>query len=508
MSIQQYLESIITSLPISPYNTVKTSLDSILHKCVSQLSPKLLVSQSPKDINSLILKYTHHTKIQETLRLHQLKQASLQKKELKDRLDYISQELTVLEQDHNHAQPNKQLNQSSKNIIQDQERIKFVKRVEQERKDREEKRRKDYEKFERRIEQMMVKEEIEKKEREDKLIQEKNQRVKEIHDKLEALKQRETQRKHHMKEEDITLKNVQAQVPLFRQLENSYKEEQDSFITHELKKVKDKLQPMNLDEIKQHEKKYLQSLQNKPKSDNSVQSHPVPVYYKPKAAHIIKQEEKLNKERSEHKKSERKELSEKQRLYGNIAAHIFRPSIIESTHQSSIEAVSRSPSPTRFIKKLPAIPSARKHQSLEVSLKLASKVKGANKSASISPAKMMKKLEKDLPKSLVRIDKSVDYIHKRRQWREKVGKNFISNGISSVVWDDLNMDEQLNFEDKLKAVRVRAVENEKKARRYEHLIKGDHSINTEGIEAAEAINDVYLKSIKAKMALLNSITNI
>jgi hypothetical protein len=556
--MQEYFLSIVVTLPTSTHHTVRIALDSVLQNLYSTLS-HLKIADNPQNIDTL------NHQLSETPR-HNKPQISPNNKKFESKPNNIRQEPSIpearihptdyiyktsisgvkirstdstpkskiskldtpskdselnskisklgnssknatfkpsfLEADENSTDSTfKHLNYKSRHILNDEERIRFVKRVDKERREREEKRRRDNELFQQRIEKMIIKEEIERKEREEKLIQERNKRVEEIHDKLEALKQKEAHRLQLKKDVDKTFKVVQTHIPLYRKLEANFKEEELSFITQELEKLKEKIQPISLDEIKQHEKKYLKTFKSKTSLDSSlVQSHLIPKYPKTKAAEIAKQEVKLIKGQAAQKDNELKELYNKRKKYGKLVSEMFRPCIIKSTKISPRDSpISKSTTPQPIKKSIKIKPSSNiselssSHQS--------TRIKKVIKSPSFSPPKL-KKLEM----SVERIDKSADYLGEQKVLREKVAKSIISSGVSKVMWDDLKTDEQLNFEEKLQSIQNRAKLNEKKARKIEELLKGDHSLSSEAIEATDAITDVYLKSIKAKIALLNSIS--
>ena len=101
--------------------------------------------------------------------------------------------------------------------------------------------------------------------------------------------------------------------------------------------------------------------------------------------------------------------------------------------------------------------------------------------------------------------KSVDYLKDQRVKREQEG--YRPKIIDDKLWDKYMKDQTLSEYQRLDEIRKRAQLMEEKAKMNEKLVRNTvrDANQTQNVEKAIAVNDMYLEAIQAKLKILDQI---
>ncbi|OMJ89601.1 hypothetical protein SteCoe_8228 [Stentor coeruleus] len=283
--------------------------------------------------------------------------------------------------------------------------------------------------------------------------------------------------------------NVKKQKPLFRKIE-------DRFFVNEvipqriqynksLYERKEIIRSMSIEDINYHEKKYLQELKasknsliekyRRQKLTNLINENELSIY-KAKIFSIIKAEEEKKVEDERLRELYKKSLREKKYQYGNLAQELY------SSLKLPQKLIKTSPRKAKLKPKMPS------------SVKILKNYDKISKSTSKDPSKKAKSETKLLIQS-----KSVDYLHQMRILRASSPLKHHILLTSSNIKDILSsIDSKPN---KLASIINITKTLEKKTKKLEFL----YDTPKISILQSEAISNAYINSIQAKIAWLNNL---
>lgn len=310
--------------------------------------------------------------------------------------------------------------------------------------------------------------------------------------KLNEMAKKSEQRKKVLEEQKEISKSPVATKPLFKQMEDAYKQKvlmpQLEHHKAELAKKRINYQPLNPDELKEHsrnheelkrqfeyrrkkelEQKQLDSQLNM--ASNSMQS---------KFTVAVLEEEKRKKEEQERKEYEKKLNINKRLQYSKLVKEMFVPVVGENNKIP--EAVA-----TKFKNKVRSADNDRNSEKKKIG------VTDYKSDIGLRPARIKKK-EEEIKKEV----EVVDYLANKRKARESRPKEF--KALHVELQKDIEDDEIDSA--KLQMIKAKAEKIDKQAKLREGAIGRMNKDGVKGIQAGDEVNDMIISSIRAKLALL------
>ncbi|CAG9318079.1 unnamed protein product [Blepharisma stoltei] len=494
-------------------NSIKTKLIERIFSLESNQKPHILIPETKGNLFDLTEKINNPPlSFGAKLRKKQLKQNHSRKKEL------------ILEGENIDTTVDNFPNTSkSQNItISDNDRLKILKHYELERKRREENRKNSLEALQRKY---LEKLELESKEMEERQKRQEEEKKLKIQEKLEEIEIRKKEREEKIIESNKAFKHVASVKPLFQKLEERY---QQQYIIPELEKRKyelaqkrQMLAPINMKEIISHEKNYFENfeelrhrreLELKRKKQDIALHEASLVFYKSKAAQVLEKEE-LEKMQEQMKKDiERTDNIEKRKIYGDIISEMFRPICFKPSKAETTSSQNKKPKKLEIQKSLDSkqfepLEFNKNGSNTERNKKNTDILRRKNSIRSQTNKKLRKPPNESVNSSVQSLgmkkeQKSIDYL---RELRQKRNEN-LSMIIGKIKWEDIVEDKECSTPEKVSEVQKRALRAEQQARSYESFVNDKNISNAKRIEANEALSQVYIDAIKAKLAVLNSIS--
>jgi hypothetical protein len=317
--------------------------------------------------------------------------------------------------------------------------------------------------------------------------EEKRKRVEEL------LKKKEERRKKLDEFKDLgdrELREVAGSKPLFMRIEENYEE---NVLMPELEKKKAELakkrelfQPIRRGEIVDHMRKYHESaLESQARRELNFKSKQLEFKYNSTAfmlkSHFterILEDQHRKKEESEKLETEKKFLVEKKKKYASMVKDMFIPSVDEFKRQEMLLIKEKLKHPVRI------------------------RLNSEGQSGSEEEMKVKHNWKKNplLPEPVKRKEpKVVDYLAEQRQKRgNSVGAVNLSGDWESVMYDD-----QIGNDEKVKILRKKAAQLERKAHLFEGNMKSPDSVDNHTLNVADTSNSLLLDAIKAKLAILS-----
>jgi hypothetical protein len=331
-------------------------------------------------------------------------------------------------------------------------------------------------------------------------LEEKLKHLKELHDK--NLKKK-TERLEILKNSNEELKKVKSAKPLFKEIEERFMTAVELPELDQRKKLLAKKRsmfaPMKLQEIISHKKNYekiLEELQMKRKL--KMEEHKLDIsmslgtknLYKSKIYKISKEIEEKQEELNSKKELDRKKFREKSKQYGDLVHEIYKPrKKMNYSYEKSISQPNFSDD-QNIKEKFSKNPHLSKKNS--VISHIVSKRKTESHSVSKNPLEISIEWQKR--------DNSFDYLAHKRKIRLKVNNDFEEK---PVCLPKIIEDPNLSSNSKINLIKNRLRSLDKQTKSYELLseIGNNFLIN-------QNLNESYIDSIKAKLALLNELNNI
>lgn len=358
-----------------------------------------------------------------------------------------------------------------------------------------------------REQEMLIKDEQERLDQ-DRLKQEELKRQEELKmQKLREMKEKSEARKQQilmLKEIGATeYKKVIAEKPMFKKIEDNFTQE---VLMPELEKKKAELAKKRIlfrpldhydlaDHSRRHEemKKEFEDRRKQTFKNRSLEHkmNSASLSLKSRFTDAVVEEEKRKKLEKNKDIIEKKALAEKKTQYAELVKEMFTPTvdpfkqhemqlIIEKLKHSIPINLKAHSKPNRSV-------SAQRRQSDETSERDTKSV--ATKKWKDNPMIPKPKAKKE--------PVLIDYLGERRKIRD----NEQVIGLEKVDWEEDLYDENLTDEEKSRRLKAKADYMDKLAKKQEMKIAGSLA----GIDAVNEVNDMYINSIKAKLAVLEQV---
>ncbi|CAG9318404.1 unnamed protein product [Blepharisma stoltei] len=423
---------------------------------------------------------------------------------------------------------------SEKNEMTEKERFDFIKRMKKEREKAQILHQTNIENINAKILQKIQEEHKSSAEKERKRAEEKQKNITKIKNKVES--DRIERKKLLLIENKDTYEDSK---PLYKKLEDRFF---SNSVMPEMEKQKEILarqkefyRPIKFDEINKHELEYKRAI----KESEILRKHKLSQNYYDLAQHqasinyyksplldimMIESEEKIQKEAEKSESS--KVLAHKAREYGKLAIDLFKPKI-SYNKQLEIEWRRRKIRNDRLNKSIDEnminlkpydVKSAgdlRGHsKNLEnVDSKILSSnpgdsiksYKSSSHKRNLQPSKRSSSISSRNDTSPdTSVNKSVDYLLQKRVERQK-SRDHGSPLLKPVNWTQILSDENTEKSAKINKIKLLTQSIELRAQNYERSINPKHIKNIQSLEIQDSINNVYIDSIKAKLAVLDSL---
>ncbi|CAG9321588.1 unnamed protein product [Blepharisma stoltei] len=449
--------------------------------------------------------------IEAKLKKAQIREAKRQKKELEEKLNKVTGKIEVL---YNPESPSFKPNSLRPNLQNSQVRQEFFDNEKKKAKETTKKLQKYYLQQQRlkqqiesnieKIEKLANKDkEVENKEKELAQKQKEEQYMRE----LEKMQEKKLQRQKEFEEakkRKIEFEELQKKKPLFVKLEEKYKAEIEM---PELEKRKEELakkrmlyQPINLEQLQDHARKYetIRKEQIKKIEEDlkkSIENTKGNMNWNSTMwnARALEEEKQLRKASSQSNLEKIKKI-EKRNKYAELVKEVFSPTIDKFKQQELEDRISKL--------KHPVEKWNEKNNRISLNQSLSDTEKKIKKKKI-----KVKKIETPAITEVktTREPKFIDYLGERRKAREEQEKNGskVSNEID-VNWEDELMSAD-NSKEKFKKIKKKAELLEKEARKKELLLIPKNVGDYKTIETAENVDKLIIGSIKAKLAVLEHV---
>ncbi|OMJ66959.1 hypothetical protein SteCoe_36023 [Stentor coeruleus] len=334
-------------------------------------------------------------------------------------------------------------------------------------------------------------EEIEEKERENKMM-----RMKKEQNKLEQLnimKERSLERKRalsYLKEiGNKEFRKAMSSTPLYKKIEDEY---YNNVLVPEfekrkvvLKKKKDYLKPITLEELKEHARNVENILSSLSKQKKQSQHLETQTQSKSKIIKRLLAEDKEKELVEQEKQMKKKHLIEKTKQYSELVKEVFPPTH-DMFKQKEMELI-------RYRLDHPVTVKYKASNSDDES-------NFVNKSVSFSPKKYKKNtmIPEKPPKRLPVIK---DYIMEMREAK----KHSLSSSNIKIKWPNETIEDQTLSNNNEKLQR-KAEQLDRQIRKSEQKIDYSIPLNTKTLKATESVGNLIVDSIKAKLAILENNT--
>lgn len=463
---------------------------------------RLEIPQPPKDLAGLILKLAYKQSIiEEAIRQQRLKDTVQRKRELQDKLSFLENQIEILE-DVPAQQP---LNIDNKGMT-DEDRLAFIRKMEKHRKERDSVRQAKILKMQAKIAQM---DEEEQREKDKAQSQTHEAMMKQLKQTEKELKRREKERQLYKSQSEQAYRAVVKSKPLYVQIEERYEEQVALPKLNEKKQKLAELRrhfaPIRQEDLLEHAKQYdeakqaaLETTQVKFLQANLHGHVPISTrhYYKGKYAEIADQEDKEFKESLRMHEIERRRLTEKRKKYGGLVAEIFKP----DTDSKLISDVKRRGETIRN-RRLASFSSPK---SSTMQTQKGYDVKDVDFRSSLDNGRKFK------PNPMIPKPKEkkspvhIDFLASQRRRRDKMFLEEEPKNLDKLSWSQARLPETAEGQQDFISKADKQIE---RAKRQDLILSSVNPASIKSIQAQEEVDNVIVDSLKAKLAVLNSITH-
>jgi hypothetical protein len=454
---------------------------------------RIEIPSVPMDLASLVERLSSkQAAIDEALRQQRLKDTMQRKKELEDKLHFLTSQLELLEPTQ--AKASKVTEDSP---LTEAERLAFIKRMEKHRRERDRIRQAKIAQMQEAI-QKVAEEELKQKEAIQAAAREKM--MNQLKETEVVLKQREKERTQFRVQSEVAFKSVLKAKPRYIKIEEKYEE---TVLLPKLEEKKLKLAeirrrfaPMKHEELHEHAKQYEEHKRSVMETSFSrvSQSKVDPIesksFYKGRFAEICEIEDRDFREAQTKIEKERRDLIKKRNLYGNSVKNIHRPEA-NSKLQEETKAKqdkfrnARVSSPPQSTSSL----DVKQYQIKDIFREPSTLNKPIFKPNPMVP----------IPKEK-RVPVPVDFLGDQRRRREDRVEDLKS--LDNLSWSEALSESPRAMQQLISKADLQF----NKAKRQELLLSSVDSTSLKQLKAQEAVDEAYLNSMKAKLAVLSSIS--
>jgi hypothetical protein len=497
--LTKFLNAKLDGLHLSPLQAAETTVAKAEEHIKSliglpQHSPDHLeINAVSTNLSSLIRRLaSKQAVIDEAIRQQRLKDSVQRKKELQDKLAFMENQIEVLEDT---TTPRTKAQEDSG--LTEEQRVAFIKKMEKHRRTRDKVRQTQIAKMQEEIQKI---EEEEQQQRE--ALQEEHHRtmMKQLQDTDKELRRREKERLLFKSQSDQAFKAVLKTKPRYVQIEERYE------ATVMLPKLEEKKQrlaemrqrfaPMKLDDLQTHARVYeemkrslVETSQHRYFKPKEEPKH----YYRGKLGEQADVESQQLKEQLRKQEQERRRLIEKQQQYGNLVTEMYRPELnsklMASAKQSQLSIRNSRVSP----RTTPTL-SAKNIKLYDV--------KDVDFRASIEKPKFKPNPMVPKPKEKRKSPTQIDFLGDQRKRRDQMYVEEQPKTLDRISWSEAKLSESSRVQEELLGKADKQIE---RARRQGLTLSSVNPASIKNLQAQEAVDDAILDSLKAKLAVLNSI---
>ncbi|CAG9323165.1 unnamed protein product [Blepharisma stoltei] len=505
ISFTSYLNRNIEELnvKIKTASFITSSLDFSTSKIIQKIRQRKLIIAEQQDVTSIINKHSSKIDSQvEKMNKSRLEHAKIQKELLTRRLEDLDSSIKMLETSNDsNISPKKtqqkyELDEDSERKIKDFKAL--AKRLQREKEMRRLMKEKDQSYYHLKL--IAEAEEARRIEIENEEMWKinKQKQIEELKEKARIRKEELEHQKQIFRE-----KSPDFSKPFYIVMEEKYKNEIEMPELEkrkiELAKKRQQVQPISLEEILDHAKKYkeitkeaqLRREREKHKwgMDNSIQSFTTPsrtqTYYDSES-----KEEELKRDHDERLKKR-----EKQKRYGEIVRELFYPTIDEKK-RFEIQKIKDRLNLPKILKPIKESTYEKLNRSTDAIQGIEKKPKKVKKERNIS--EHVSKTPDVKSKTIV-----VDYLAERRAEKSHLEHDLHRLFTKQEVhWNDDFSD--IPFAEKAKLIKEKSKSIEKTARMHEILAKSTSPTHPEALKIEEHINEMLLQAVRAKLNLISS----
>lgn len=502
--VTRYLRAKLDEFPYKHRSSaevvVKQAEEAIKAKLILNIGDeeRLEIAHPARDLSGLILSYAYkQNMIEESIRQQRLKETTQRKRELQEKLGYLENQIEILEE----SSPNKQSKGEETQGMTDEERLNFIKKMEKHRRRRDRVRQEQITKMQNEIAKM---EEDERKQTEALQAEHHRTMMKQLKETEKELKRREAERLLFKSQSDQAFQAVVRSKPRYVQIEQRYEEsialpnlEEKK---HRLAELRKYFAPIKHEELQEHAKHYdemkrtqIEATQHKYKQPKHTDPDPSKLYYKGRYGEIVDQEDREFKEALVKQDVERRRLIEKRKQYGVLVTDIYKP---ETNFRLTADVKQREATIKNTRTSLLSPP-----KSGSITTRKSYNVKDIDFRKSIEtkafkPNPMVPKpKEKKSPKQL-------DFLAEQRKRRDRIFLEMEPRNIDKMSWDETNMPETTRERGELILKADKQIE---RAKRQDLVLSSVNPASLKNLQAREEVDDAIVDSLKAKLAVLNSI---
>eukprot|EP00357_Protocruzia_adherens_P032484 CAMPEP_0115025222 /NCGR_PEP_ID=MMETSP0216-20121206/33837_1 /TAXON_ID=223996 /ORGANISM="Protocruzia adherens, Strain Boccale" /LENGTH=583 /DNA_ID=CAMNT_0002399695 /DNA_START=27 /DNA_END=1778 /DNA_ORIENTATION=+ len=547
--LRKKVETIVEDVKVSVIENIKTHHTKIAKHSRSVSKSQISESKQPADI-------------EKTIRDNKLREAERNRKELEERLNFLNSNIEALTSLNTGASPQVHgktvdpVTRAPAKLTKEEEEKKKKEaqlRIKKYNKDRAEKEKRDQEKrleAERKMQRDMERRDKELKEKEEKLKEEKVRKMMEHQDRLKKMREERERLGESSKE---VYKKSKQDKPLFMKIEERF---QKQVAMPELEKRKkeistkrDLYKPLNRGDLDSHERKVAEEARLKEEQLRREREERYEAWQAHQKANKMSESvfmrdmldrEKHNKEVLEQKDIERKELVDKKKKYAEVVKELHAPKIDKTKQLEMQYNIEKLKNPVK--KKIYKHPNAGDESGMNVSQPLNGRSnyrprrnRSANQdgdssepsrhSMSVAHSRDNIQFKKKRTKRATHASmdlntqggggddedrekkdkKVVDYLKDMRVKREEKKKYFRVKS-TSYSWEEDMQSDNVSKTEKLDKVKTKAQKIEEHAKKQEKLLKlmsdDKDGLDERNLDAGEQISDMYIESIKAKLAIL------
>ena len=504
--VAEHLSAQYDALAAKPSVTegVVTGLESVQARVLASLqSSRTRVAQEPVNLSSYIeQRQAKQQSVEENIRDHRLKEATRLKQELEQKLEHLQDNIKTLEQDAEEPVNSQKLpildSKARQAHFEEEERrrqetAEFAKKLRQ---DQLEIARRNKQREEELNRKVQIELDLAQKRREEEEALQQAEKAKKLADMQEKAKKRKENieyRKRAASEETNRLRSQQymhdrlSQDYLSKVLQTEQEKKQEILAKQHLLH-----QPIRLDEIQEHAKRYEELKRERQahieaERQNKILDSQISGISHAKGSSftqaVLNQDKQTKMEQQQVAEAKRR-LQEKKQRYALLVKEMFVPAV-DPVKQKEMEVIKeRLAHPVSHLAKNSTTRSLSDHP----------------ETASVfEPRKFRDNpmLPKPKPKKEAVV---VDYLGERRNQRGSDAFSVSAQRGSLEI--DENFGSDLNDGEKAKLIKMRAEKVERAAKRRELLLSQVNPTSPGALEAHESVNDALISSIRAKLSLL------
>jgi hypothetical protein len=497
--LTKFLNAKLDGLPLHPLQAAETSVTKAEDHIKSLLGQPqhsqdhLEINSTSKNLSSLIRSLvSKQAVIDEAIREQRLKDTVQRKKELQDKLNFLENQIEILEDT---TTPRTKAQEDSGPT--EEERLAFIKRMEKHRRRRDKVRQAQIAKMQEEIQRV---EEDEQKQKE--AMQEEHHRtmMKQLQDTDKELRRREKERLVFKSQSDQAFKAVLKAKPRYVQIEERY---EATVILPNLKEKKQRLAemrqrfaPMKLDDLQTHARHYQEMKRSLGETSQHKYFKPKEEpkhYYRGKLGEQAEVESRELKEQLRRQEQERRRLIEKQHQYGNLVTEMYRPEV-NSKLMASAKQSQLSIRNSRVSPETSPMLSAKNIKLYDV--------KDVDFRSSIEKPKFKPNPMVPKPKEKRKSPIQMDFLADQRKRRDQMYVEEQPKSLDRISWSEAKLSESSRVQEELLGKADKQIE---RARRQGLTLSSVNPASIKNLQAQEAVDEAIVDSLKAKLAVLNSI---